>query len=448
MTNAQDKTKAITRRRFLGRTAAGAAAAVAFPDIIPSSALGLAGAVAPSNRVALGCIGVGSRGGYLLGAFLELEDVNVVGVCDVKSDRREWAKAQVDQRNEDTACEMYLDFQEIVQRDDIDAFVIASTDHWHVLLALAAVRAGKDVYVEKPLGLSLEQDVALRTAVRQHGAIFQFGTQQRSTRDFRLACELVRNGRIGELKEVNVWAPPSESGGPLNVAPVPDYLDYDRWLGPAPEVPYTFERDSNKWWWFNSDYAIGFIAGWGIHPIDIALWGGGAALETPVTIEGTGAFSKEGICNTATSWDLTCAYDAGVTMHFRSAPAPDEWKARYSAETDHGTAFEGTEGWVHVDRRRVKAHEESLLATEFGPDEPRLYVSDHHARNFIDCVKSRKDPISPIEAAVSGDMLCQVSDIALRLERKVTWDPVAERFRDDPEADRFLTRAMRSPWHL
>ena len=211
------------------------------------------------------------------------KECRIVAICDVKTDALEKTKGRVDGQYQNQDCKTYKDFRQIVARKDIDAFVVASTDHWHVLHALAAVRAGKDVYVEKPLGLSLEEDQALRKEVQQRGRIFQFGTQQRSDRKFRVACELVRNGHIGKLKHINIWAPGSKPGGSTRQVPPPPTLDYDFWLGPAPMKPYTENLTAweiwNKTWWFISDYALGWIAGWGIHPMDIALWGAGDLAE-------------------------------------------------------------------------------------------------------------------------------------------------------------------------
>ena len=437
----------VSRRGFLKKSVA-AGIAAGFPTIIPASAIGRGGRAAPSERVTVGCIGVGDRGSYLMGATLQLPDVQVCAVADVKRDRREKAKAAVDGFYENTSCLAYPNFEDITHRDDIDACIIASCDHWHVLHALSAVRAGKDVYVEKPLGISLEQDQALRKAVRRHKRIFQFGTQQRSDERFRRACELVLNGRIGDLKTINVWSPASVSGGPTEQAPVPETLDYDRWLGPAPFVPYTRERETNKWWWFISDYATGFIAGWGIHPIDIAVWGGGKLVETPVRIKGTGSFPSVGVCNTATSWDIACAYDSGVELRFRSEPAPEEWKSRYGVISGHGTAFEGTNGWIHVNRNVIRSYPGNTVDSVIQPNEIQLIRSDHHMRNFVDSVKSRLDPISPIESAVQGDLLCQVCDVAIRLNREVYWDTKKEQFINDAEANKRLQREMRAPWRL
>lgn len=437
----------LSRRGFLKRGLATGLAA-GFPTIIPASAIGRGGRAAPSERVVIGCIGVGDRGSYIMGAALQQPDVQIRAVADVKRDRRDAAKAAIDKYYNHADCRAFNEFEEITSRDDIDACLIASCDHWHVLHALAAVRSGKDVYVEKPLGVSLEQDQALRKAVRRHKRIFQFGTQQRSDERFRRACELVLNGRVGALKTINVWSPASASGGPTERMPVPDTLDYDRWLGPAPYIPYTKDRETNKWWWFISDYAIGFIAGWGIHPIDIAVWGAADLLRTPVRIKGTGAFPAEGVCDTATSWDISCAYDSGVEMRYRSEPAPAEWKDRYGEISGHGTAFEGTEGWIHVNRNLIRSGPENIVDSVIQSNEIHLPKSDHHMRNFIDCVKSRNEPVSPIEAAVQGDLLCQTCDVAIRLGREVRWDPRKERFIDDKEANQWLERDMRAPWRL
>jgi predicted dehydrogenase len=443
------KKKIISRRRFLKRAAGMSVAAVGFPYFVPSSALGKAGSVAASDRIVVGCIGVGPQGTGVMYNFLGQKDARVVAICDLKKQRREAVRDIVNKHYQDTGCVMYEDFRELVARDDIDVVLVATTDHWHVLTSLAAVRAGKDVYMEKPMGLSVGQDQAMREAVHRYGRKFQFGTQQRSSRNFRFACELVLNERIGKLHTINVWSPGSSSGGDPKPAPEPDWIDYDFWLGPAPYVPYTKDRCSNSLWWFISDYALGFIAGWGIHPVDIAIWGGGDKVMTPLEIEGEGVWpSSHGVCDTAMNWKVTCRYESGVTMNFTGDPYPDEWKKRYGRTTSHGTAFEGTKGWVHVDRAGINAYPKELLSTEFGPDEIQLDKSGNHVRNLLDCVKNRARTISHIDDAVQGDIICQISDIAIRLEQKLKWDTKNERFVNSDEANRMLKRAMRSPWRL
>ena len=453
--------KALNRREFLKKTTGIAAGAVTFPYIVRSSALGKLGSAAPSNRIVVGCIGVGSQGSGVMYDFLAQKDAYVEAVCDVKADMLEAARRRVNEHYQSSGCAVYHDFRELLARDDIDVVLIATPDHWHVLIALAAVKAGKDIYLEKPMGLSLTEDQALRDAVHHYGTVFQFGTQQRSSSQFRLACELVRNGRIGKLHTINVWAPGSVAGGPTEPVPVPEGLDYDMWLGPAPFTPYTEHKCSadgaKKTWWCISDYAFGFIGGWGVHPLDIALWGGGTELGSAVEIEGAGTFPSEGACDTAIDWDIMFEYDSGVKMHYIAVPIENNAEAvlnnkayqhRYGKTTSHGTAFEGTEGWVHVDRMGINAHPKKLLESVIRPEELHLYESKNHVRNLLDCVKKRAKTICPIDEAVRANIVCHFSDIATRLGRKLRWDPENERFVNDDAANRMLKRAMRSPWHL
>ncbi|HWI58529.1 MAG TPA: Gfo/Idh/MocA family oxidoreductase [Bacillota bacterium] len=233
-TDLTSQSSSSSRRQFLKQTGGLALAVAAFPSIVPASALGKDGTVAPSNRIAVGCIGVGPQGQGDMGNFLNQKDAQVIAVCDVKTEQLEQARAAVNRRYQNNDCATFRDFQELIGRKDIDACLIATPDHWHVLTAVAAVRAGKDIYVEKPMGLSLGEDWALRKEVHRHKRVFQFGTQQRSSRIFRLACQLVRNGRIGTLKHINVWAPGSAPGGSTKVVPVPSGIDYERWLGRLP----------------------------------------------------------------------------------------------------------------------------------------------------------------------------------------------------------------------
>jgi predicted dehydrogenase len=442
------RNRTIDRRQFIRRAAGTAVGAVGFPYVVSSSALGNAGSVAASERIVVGCVGVGPQGTGVMQNFLGQKDAQVVAICDVKQPRRDEVQKIVNDHYKDTGCTAYKDFREMMARDDIDVILSATCDHWHVLTALAAVQSGKDVYLEKPMGLSVEQDQALRAAVHRHGRIFQFGTQQRSERNFRFACELALNGRLGKLHTINVWSPGSSQGGDPAPVPVPEWLDYEMWLGPAPFTPYTKDRCSNALWWFISDYAVGFIAGWGIHPIDIAFWGGGKLVTTPLTVEGKGTWPTQGICDTAMNWDVVLKYDSGLTMNFTGWPCPQEWRDRYGRTDSHGTAFEGSDGWVHVDRAGINANPKELLATELGPNDIRLPESGNHVRNLLDCVKTRSKPVAHIDDAVQGDIICQISDIAIRLEQKLKWDPKKEQFVDNDAANRRLKRAMRAPWKL
>lgn len=438
----------ITRRAFGKKSLAGLAASSLFPALIPASALGKNGTVAPSERVLLGTIGTGNRCKDLIQGVFQTQGAQIVAVCDVKRDCRENAAKMINDFYGTTDCAMYSAHEELLARKDIDACLVASTDHWHALHALAATRAGKAVYVEKPLSVSMEQNRALRAAVRECKTVLQFGTQQRSDEKFWRACELARNGRVGKLKTIRVWAPPSSAGGPTQQGTPPETLDYERWLGPAPYTPYTLERETNKWWWFISDYALGFIAGWGIHPMDIAYWGAGDLMRTKVSVSGKGTFPTEGVCNTATQWNVKLRYESGLTVHFTSDPPPAKWKKRYGEITGHGTVFEGSDGFVRVDRSHLTASSPAILAEKIGDNETRLYRSKHHMRNFVECIREKKDPVSPIEDAVAGDAISHMSDIAIRLGRTLHWDPKEERFKNDDEANARLTRTIRAPWKM
>jgi predicted dehydrogenase len=460
----------IGRRGFFREAAHVAFGAMSFPYVVPSSALGKAAHVAASNRITVGNIGLGNQGGALLRGFLGKPDVQIVAVCDVHSVKLRGTHSLVEKhyagrhgKNSYDGCSAYRDFRELVTREDIDAVVIATPDHWHVPIALAAVRAGKDIYLEKPIGLSVVENQTLRDAVIRYGTVFQFGTQQRSDFKFRRACELVRNGRIGKIHSINVWSPSSDSGGSMTPVPVPPELDYDMWLGPAPQVPYTEDRCSNvnpffqspfKIWPFISDYCLGWIAGWGVHPLDIALWGAGEGPGGTVEVEGKGTFPVDGACDTATNWDVVVTFAAsGLRINFKgvggtNGPAPAKWRKRYGKTGAHGTAFEGTEGWIHVRRGHIDAHPKNLLESETGPSEIQLYKSNDHIRNFLDCVKSRARTICPIDTAMRVDTLCHLSNIATLLERKITWNMDKECFEEDTGASRLLVRTMRSPWRL
>jgi len=430
-----------SRRRFL----VGTLAAVASPQIVPAAALGRNNQPPPSERIAVGCIGLGNRGPTLMKAFLAQKDTRVVAVCDVWGKQRENAKRTVDQHYGDSSCAAYVDFRELCGRPDIDAVSIASPDHWHVLHSLEAVRNGKDIYTEKALGLSLVQDQALRTACQRYGAVFQWGTQQRSSENFRFGCELVRNGRIGELQTIQVGVPHDFEFANQPTQPVPKDLHYDLWLGPAPWAPYTYQRcrpwsreESYSIWYHISDYCLGGIGGyWGIHHLDIAQWGHGTDHTGPVEVDGMATFPVEGLANCATQWTIQITYADGVTLNYTD-----------NKQQKQGVVFQGTEGWVYVRRGHIDAEPKSLLNSQIGPNEIQLPKSPGHQRNFIDCIKTRQQTISDIDVAVRSDTISHLTDICTRLNRKVCWDPEREEILGDPEASRMLNRAMREPWRI
>jgi predicted dehydrogenase len=397
-------------------------AVLAAPCIIPATVLGRAGAAAPSERVTVGKIGCGGQGSGLAGVGGQ-----VVAACDAWKDRRErWA--------ERTGCKAYADFREMLARDDIDAVCVASTDCWHVHHTVAAAKAGKDVYCEKPLGVSIEEDRICRSVIRRYERMFQYGTQQRSSAHCRFGCELVRSGYIGEVKELLVIAPDSNPGNSHAPEPVPPGLDYDMWLGPAPWRPYCGQAVGGGGWWHDYDYAIGFIAGWGAHPLDILVWGYDTHKAGLWEVEGTADIPYTGRNNVVMKWDVRIRFGNGVTMKFR--PGGDY------------TEFRGTKGWVGISRGGIKAEPESLLKIKLKPDDVHLQVSNNHGGNFAEAVKTRRDPVSNIEDAVHSDIISHVSDIAIRSGRKIVWDPVQETIVGDEEAARRLRRAWREPWSL
>jgi predicted dehydrogenase len=448
--------KSQTNRRQFMRSAAGVAgASLAFPYIVPSSALGLEGAVAPSDRVTLGFIGVGNMGQGQLRPFINQPDVQVVAVCDPNRWRREQAQHIVNGEYSKQVCAAYNDFRELVARPDIDAVCIASLDSWHVLHALAAVRAGKDLYVQKPLGMSINEIKLLREEVNRRGRVFQFGTQQRSSKEFRFACELVLNGRIGKVQTIKVGVHSGASGGrhwpegdnersgltKVEPEPVPDWLDYEMWLGPARSAPYTTARLTYPHWFHISDYSLGYVSGWGIHHIDIAQWGNGTELTGPLEVSGTAVWPHDdALCDNPTSWDVNYDYANGVKVRYTGS-GPGFGGVRY------GITFEGPDGWVFVNRGALEAQPKSLLESKIGPNELHLPVSDLHEKNFIECVKSRGRTICPVDVAVRSETVCQLAWITFKLQqRKLKWDPEKETFPNDPDANRLMKRTLRSPW--
>ena len=417
--------------------------------------MGREGAVAPSDRVTLGFIGVGNMGQGHLRPFIKQPDVQVVAVCDPNRWRREQAQHIVNGEYSKQVCAAYNDFRELVARPDIDAVCIASLDSWHVLHALAAARAGKDLYVQKPLGMSIDEIKLLREEVNRHGRVFQFGTQQRSSKEFRFACELVLNGRIGKVQTIKVGVHSGASSGrrwpegdnersglrKVEPEPVPEWLDYEMWLGPAPSAPYTTARLTYPHWFHISDYSLGYVSGWGIHHIDIAQWGNGTELTGPVEVAGTAVWPHDdALCDNPTSWDVNYDYANGVKVHFTGSGPGFEG-------VRHGITFEGPDGWVFVNRGALETQPKSLLESKIGPNELHLPVSDLHEKNFIECVKSRGRTICPVDVAVRSETVCQLAWITFKLQqRKLKWDPEKEIFPNDPDANRLMKRTLRSPW--
>ena len=442
--------RALTRRTFLKRASSATLGLAAFPYIIPSSALGADGAVAPSERITMGCIGVGRMGSGNMRGFLGYPEVQVVAVCDIDAKRLENAKQTVEAAYAKRAgegwgrgCATYHDFRDLCARDDIDATLICTPDHWHCLPAIAAAKSGKDIYLEKPLSFSIAEGRALSDAVRRHGRVFQTGSQQRSEWNFRYACELVRNGRIGKLHTVRVGLPTDPATGLRPHMPVPANLDYDLWLGPAPWAPYTEERvhpqnDYGRPGWLRMlDYGAGMITGWGAHHNDIAQWGMGAEYTGPVEIEGRGDYHREGLWDVHGKFHIEYTYANGVRLICTD-----------TSENRQGACFEGDEGRVYVKRGVIDAEPKALLKSVIGPDEVHLYVSSNHKGNFLECIKTRRQTAAPAEIGHRSCAVCLLGSIAMQLGRKLRWDPDRERFMNDPEADGRLLRPMRPPWRI
>ena len=429
--------KSIGRRSLLKTVSF---AAFGAPYIVPSSVFG---AEAPSNRFTMGCIGVGGMGTQDMEKFLSRSDVQVTAVCDVDLSHRLKAKEIVEKTYAEKqvsgtykGCDHYNDFRDIIDRKDIDLVLIATPDHWHAIPAVAASNAGKDIYCEKPVSLTIAQGRAMCDTVRRNGTIWQTGSWQRSIDQFRFACELVRNERIGKLHTIHIGLPLWDLIDPQPEMPVPEGFDYDFWLGPAPWAPYTEKRCHFNFRWF-LDYAGGLITDWGAHHCDIAQWGMGTDTTGPVEVEGQGQFSADGFSTVARSFLVRCTYANGVTLEVGTT---DKHK--------QGIKFTGTDGWVFVSRNEFDTEPKSLQTSVIGRDEIHLYRSNDHWGNFIDCVRSRKQTITPVEVAHRSITVSHLGNISMLLNRKVKWDPDREDFVNDPEAARMLDRSMRSPWRL
>ena len=424
----------LTRRNFLATTAG----ALTAPLFIPSRVLGRGGSVAPSEKIAIGSIGLGQRGGSHLQALLPRNEVQIVGVCDVFRTKADAAQKKVNEHYGAPGCKAYQDFRELLARPDLDAVVIAAPENWHALISIAALKAGKDVYCEKALSLTVAEGRAVCNAVARHGRVFQAGTQQRSDRNFRFACELARNGYLGKLQTVTVGVPSGKRVLHLPVTPPPADLDYDLWLGPAPFKPHRDNLCTYNWY-FLTDYCAGWIQSWGVHHMDIGLWGAPALTASTLAVEGTAEFLTEGDADVSFGWAVNLTTPEGLRMQFHDDA---------SSPFGHGCRFTGDRGWVHVTRGGVKAEPAELLQTVLKPTDEHLYVSREHQTNFLECIRSRREPGAPARVCHAATTATLVADIASRLGRKLTWDWKTERFAGNPAADRLLNRTMRSPWQV
>jgi len=427
----------ISRRSFLKRSAATAALAGIAPQIVRASVLGVNGQTAPSGQIAVGFIGTGGHGmGWNMPPYLRQKSARVVAVCDVDPQHLEEAKRTVDKAYKDTGCFATKDFREILARKDVDTVMISTPDHWHTLISLHAVLAGKDVQCEKPT-LTIHEGKVLVDAVRKHKKVFQTSTEDRSVPEYHRMAELVRNGRIGKLQRIEVILPkqPTSPGDPTP-QPVPPGFDWEMWLGPAPFAPYTKDRAhwNFRWIW---DYSGGIICDWGAHLFDTAQWANDTEQSGPVEIEGTGTHWEGGLFNTVKDYDVTYRYANGVVMTCK--PGNPSIKFIGSA------GWVGNRGW----RAPVEASSKEILESKIGPEELHLYTNPSGEHDdFLQCVKSRKDPYFPVDIGHRVSTVCHLANIAIKLGRKLRWDPAKEQFIGDEVANQMLDRPRRDPWQL
>ncbi len=437
----------LDRRTFLKAGAASVA-----PLVVSSAVLGRDGQLPPSERFNIAVLGVGNRGRDSIRAMQPLPDHQVVAIAEARQDRGEAACNLVEKFYSDRlgtesykGCKLYRDFRDILLRDDIDIVWGTICDHWHGPLYSRIIESGKDLYGEKPLTRWVGQGVKLKKLVRKYGTIFQVGTQQRSDPKFRQACNLAINGYLGKIKEVQVAAPGGTKIPAVPSCDPPKGFDWDMWSGPAPLLPFDPRRVEWLGLYMIEHYCAGFITNWGVHHLDIAGWGCPEIFEKPFWLEGTGMLPDSGMADTWISWNLKMTYDSGLIMNFVNTGNPYE----------QGCRFIGDEGWVHVNRGGIKASNPALLDIKLKDSDIHLHESPFyqnpytaHTADLFRSIRTRKDPVSPVEQGHYATTLGNISDICLRLGRKLRWDPQNDQFVNDPEANTMLYRAERSPWTM
>ncbi len=430
----------MSRRRFL----AASGVALAAPSIIPASALGAEGKPPPSGRITLGVVGWGMMGPGNTDSFLNLKDCQVVAACDLDQRHLDQALNKINGHYGNKDCKPYHDFREMMARKDIDAVMLAVPDHWHALTAVEAAKNNKDIYGEKPLARTIAEQQAIVKAVQGKKRIWQTGSWQRSQAPFRKAAELVRNGVIGKVTRVEVGLPANHSDfaktkDKMSPTEPPKELDYDFWIGPSKMEPYIEGRVHMNWRW-NYNIGGGQLLDWIGHHCDIAHWGIDCDNDGPSEIEGEGEFPpRDAVWNTCTKYRINCKYPRDITLVI--AGGHDDIKM--------GTKWIGTDGWVWVNRGEYDASNVDWFAHP--PEEKmkvKLYQSDNHHRNFLDCVKSRKPTITPVETAHHSAIPGHLGLISMLVHRKIKWDAAKEIIVGDPEASKLLTRDYRSPWKL
>ena len=451
------------RRNFIKKTTAGIAAGMILPTIVPSTVFGKS---APSNKIHIGQIGLGRIArAHDMQETLKYDVARIVAVCDVDSKRLNEGKLLVDEfyanktgKKKYLETKMFDDYREMLQNKDIDAVMISTPDHWHAQPAVEAALAGKDIYLQKPTSLTVHEGRILSDIVQKKGVILQMGTQQRSSPQFRIAAELVRNGRIGKIHTVKIGLPGDPAGPEAPEMPIPANLNYDMWLGSTPETYYTEtgvhpQHDYSRPGWLRLEqYGAGMITGWGQHHIDSANWGLDTEYTNPIEIEATAQFPRSGLWNVHGDFMVKAMYENGVEMLI-------------SGGYPNGIRYIGTEGWIFVSRgnyqatasdpvakanssKALDASDPSLLTSNLQKNEIHLYKSAEQHGNWLDCIQSRKEPISPIEPGHRACSTCLISHIAMKTGGKLKYDPKSERFLNSDEANRMLRRTNRMPYGL
>jgi len=438
-----------SRRRFLAGSLAGLVAA---PLFVPAAARGKDGKLAPSERLTIGVFGVGNRGSHSIRAMKPLPDHQILAIAEARRDRAERAvdvvNAMYAERtgtSDYKACDIYADFRDVLDRSDIDVIWGTVPDHWHGPLFSRIIRAGKDLYGEKSLTRYVSQGVEICKLVRQYGCVFQTGTQQRSEPQIRLGCELARNGYLGKVHTVEVISPAGRAYPVVPPCDPPEGFDWDMWTGPAPMFPFDPQRVEWLAMYMISHYCAGFVTNWGVHHLDIAGWGIPELFHKPFEIEGTGTMPDSGMTDTWIHWNAILQFESGLKVDYCS---------QQERQPRHGCRFIGDQGSVFVSRGIIEAEPKSLLRVKFKDGDVRLHASPpgevytSHTADFFRSIRSRQDPVSPVEEGHAATTLGNVTDIALRMGRKLKWLPSENRFENDEQANQMLTRTERSPWTM
>ncbi|MDO8542987.1 MAG: Gfo/Idh/MocA family oxidoreductase [Opitutaceae bacterium] len=418
-------------------------AAGAAPLFVPGHVLGANGQTAPSNKITVGVIGVGAQGTADMRNFLGLDDVRVTAICDVNQRAITRVRNRIAEEYGGADVKVMRDFRELNADPSIDAVLMALPVHWHSVPSLDAILHGKHLFHEKPMALSLEEGKRVRAAVKKKGVVFQFGTQQRSDQKFRWACELALNGRLGRIRGIEVCVPAGKAGPIYPPQHVPETLDWERWVGPAPATPFhpeKLKRDNHE---NMTAFSLGMISCWGIHHLDIAQWGNGADATGPRSVKGTGEFATEGDHDAIMKWHVDFEFENGAPITFVHEGAEG---------FTHGIRFVGESGWVHVRRGVLTASDETFLRdpqNKVGTMPVKLAISVDHTRDFIAAIRQKRRAICDVETALRSDTLCQLALIAAKRGRGLKWDPRAEQFINDDAANAMLQpRPFRGEWKL